>query len=1374
MQYDLGSGVSNSATRTRTLKRSGLMLSAAVLAITLHNPAFAQSADALPTGGAVVGGTATFDSSVAATLTVNQSTDRAVINWNTFDIGSGATVNFAQLSSTSIAVNRVVGGGAPSQIAGKLNANGTVAILNANGVLFAGTADVNVGGLIASTGDIDTTNFMAGGSTLGITGANSGEIVVSGGATIDAVGLAAFVGPTVRNSGTIVATAGKVQLGGGTAFTLDLAGDGLLAIGVGATSPLVENNGQIFATGGRIQLSAHQALAAVSQSISTSILPATTARVDGSSIILSAPDDIEIAANIDATGNLNINGHRIYGAGDVNMASGTLTMTVNEGGAVADTSAGSWINDALGVIGTVADGSTLNLGAGLYRSGTVIHASNVTIDGQSAARIGWTSGIENAIDIWGSNVTVKNLEITGPATEAYYTYNWGSTNSRGIFINRSADNVTATNNNIHDIRTGIIVDGRNLNTIVTDNRFENTKSGISVQYTNGGDASTSGLAGSSITLANNSEGTVGNEWGINVHLNGVWNGNAASAPTASTSVVNGYSVGILGAASSGEQTRISALSTANNGMSTQNLLYSSANRTRAYVSTAGIDGRQGSLASSLASVQAGVTAVVAGGTVHVGAGTYAGLVTMTRGTTIIGAGMDGTSLTGGLWLNGAMSNVVLKDFTVSGQVNSTNTTIRNQNITTNLTVDGVRIDGLGVTGRHGIVGGQIAGQVSVTNSEFVNLRGFAAFDTGSSTGNNAITSGTFSNNLLDNTVGSVAFRPDPAMNATINIANNVVTNVGSTTDNVGAVFKVFGGRTINFTGNQVSDVGITNAATSGGPAAGAVLVVRNANALNVTGNTFTNNNQVFAVDNAANLAVTTNFSNNTFTNNGTSIYISTNYTGSGTINFAEDNNFVDGANTGQHIVWRGTGSLDLTGVSFDGVEASSLSLSDRFALEDKITHGVDLAGVGLARLVRGEVYVTTGSGSGAINRAVALAGSGDTVGIANGTYDLGTTQLALTRAVNLVGQSEAGVILDGRAVSNNGLGTIHVAADNTSLGNFTLYGSEVAGGNYGIKVQPTPSAYAPTQRITNIAISDVTVKGSRRAEIDFNGAVGVTLTNVTADGRSVATGFNTDGNGVQITDSSNVTLTGVTTLGNNWGGVALYQANRAGSGYDAQSTNINIDASANTFGESNALYTQDESASNNFGQLNLTGFNYAVRNTGHRTDGDQFTFFRTTDRCDQLCAGPRRAIHQLDRGLYRHCLQQPVHGQRRLRDQRGGARCARWRHDKCRGGHLFRERADQQDRHQPARRGPCRDDDQRHLECRRIRHGHARRGIEQHNAQRLHDQRHRERHPGKRKCSGLSTAHQHRLDDQQQHRQRGRRSRFAVGVGPCDNRSDGR
>ena len=107
--------------------------------------AFGAAAHALPVGGVVAAGAAGIANSASAT-TITQSSANAVINWQSFGIGAGQTVQFIQPGSSSVALNRVVGRD-PSSILGNLSANGKVFLLNPNGILFGSGASVNVGGL---------------------------------------------------------------------------------------------------------------------------------------------------------------------------------------------------------------------------------------------------------------------------------------------------------------------------------------------------------------------------------------------------------------------------------------------------------------------------------------------------------------------------------------------------------------------------------------------------------------------------------------------------------------------------------------------------------------------------------------------------------------------------------------------------------------------------------------------------------------------------------------------------------------------------------------------------------------------------------------------------------------------------------------------------------------------------------------------------------------------------------------------------------------------------------------------------------------------------------------------------------------------------
>src|SRR4030065_859710 len=96
-----------------------------------------------------------------STTTITQQTQNLAINWQSFDIGSNEDVHFNQPNSAAIALNRVLGQN-PSQILGNLSANGQVFILNPNGILFGSTAQVNVGGLVASTLGMSNADFIAG------------------------------------------------------------------------------------------------------------------------------------------------------------------------------------------------------------------------------------------------------------------------------------------------------------------------------------------------------------------------------------------------------------------------------------------------------------------------------------------------------------------------------------------------------------------------------------------------------------------------------------------------------------------------------------------------------------------------------------------------------------------------------------------------------------------------------------------------------------------------------------------------------------------------------------------------------------------------------------------------------------------------------------------------------------------------------------------------------------------------------------------------------------------------------------------------------------------------------------------------------------
>lgn len=155
----------------------------------------AQGARANPQDGVVSSGNATISSS-GSTLNIRQSTDRAVIDWRSFDIGAGETTRFYQPSSGSITLNRV-NSSSPSFIDGNLIANGNVFIVNQNGVLFGQNSRVDVNGLVATTANITNTNFMNGNLHFDQAGNPESTIENRGVITAGEAGLVGLVAPNV-------------------------------------------------------------------------------------------------------------------------------------------------------------------------------------------------------------------------------------------------------------------------------------------------------------------------------------------------------------------------------------------------------------------------------------------------------------------------------------------------------------------------------------------------------------------------------------------------------------------------------------------------------------------------------------------------------------------------------------------------------------------------------------------------------------------------------------------------------------------------------------------------------------------------------------------------------------------------------------------------------------------------------------------------------------------------------------------------------------------------------------------------------------------------------------------------------------------------
>jgi filamentous hemagglutinin family protein len=265
------------------------------------------NAQAGPTGAQVAAGTGAVIQ-VGSTTTVTQSSQNLTLNWKNFNIAPTETVNFVQPSAAAIVVNRIYDTNG-SQILGRLNANGQVFLINPNGVLFGAGAQINVGGLVAST--LDLSDASLGSNSRSFSG-NSTDSVINMG-SINATGASgtggfvALLGNSVSNQGSISAPQGTVALGAGSKATLTFQNNSLVKLQIDQSmlNSLSENSGFIHAGGGLVLMSAGAKDVLLASVVNnTGVVEARTVANHGGKIVLlggMAAGAVNVAGTLDAS-----------------------------------------------------------------------------------------------------------------------------------------------------------------------------------------------------------------------------------------------------------------------------------------------------------------------------------------------------------------------------------------------------------------------------------------------------------------------------------------------------------------------------------------------------------------------------------------------------------------------------------------------------------------------------------------------------------------------------------------------------------------------------------------------------------------------------------------------------------------------------------------------------------------------------------------------------------------------------------------------------------------------------------------------------------------------------------------------------------------
>ncbi|MDP7358640.1 MAG: filamentous hemagglutinin N-terminal domain-containing protein [Pseudomonadales bacterium] len=200
-------------------------------------------------------------------MTVNQTSDKIAIDWQSFSIGSNESVMFLQPSASASALNNVIGS-LGSVIQGTLNANGQVILTNPNGIHINPTANIDVGSLISSTLNISTQDFVNNLYRFAQDPDRPLGYILNEG-TIRASDFAALIAPGVENKGIVVANLGTASVVAGEEVTVDFVGDGLINFSItkavagtvldnegNPISDQINNSGAIQANGGQVILSA--------------------------------------------------------------------------------------------------------------------------------------------------------------------------------------------------------------------------------------------------------------------------------------------------------------------------------------------------------------------------------------------------------------------------------------------------------------------------------------------------------------------------------------------------------------------------------------------------------------------------------------------------------------------------------------------------------------------------------------------------------------------------------------------------------------------------------------------------------------------------------------------------------------------------------------------------------------------------------------------------------------------------------------------------------------------------------------------------------------------------------------------------------------
>lgn len=364
----------------------------------------------------------------ATTTTVNQTSQKAIIHWDSFNIGSGEHTHFQQ-PTDGVALNRINANQGASEIYGSLTATGKIILTNSAGIYFGPNAYVNVGGMIATTTGISDQNFINGNYLFDQASSNAGMIVNQGTIIAAEHGLIALMGNGVQNDGTVQANLGKVIIASGETFTMSFAGNELVNFAVsGQATRGITNKGKLIADGGTVMVKAETVSTLLDNTINMQgVVQARSIYKSGGTIIISGSSKggvVRIASKLNASGK------------NTGEKGGSITITGHN--ILLDTIA------ELDVSGD-SGGGNINIGGSYQGKGPLTNANAVTMLSDSAIYAdAINTGDGGTVILWSDYLTQAYGRIQAKGGESSGNGGFIETSSKqfldvnGIMVNTAA------------------------------------------------------------------------------------------------------------------------------------------------------------------------------------------------------------------------------------------------------------------------------------------------------------------------------------------------------------------------------------------------------------------------------------------------------------------------------------------------------------------------------------------------------------------------------------------------------------------------------------------------------------------------------------------------------------------------------------------------------------------------------------------------------------------------------------------------------------------------------------------------------------------------------------------------------------------------